>query len=87
MEVKYAGVKIQYILDCAKGDVDGWVRNGLFERDFRCGCKDCFFCKFSDFRKREYIDKVESEARRGILYSVCHNEKNKLSEQRRKMEQ
>ena len=41
-------------------------------------CKDCFFCKFSDFRKREYIDKVESEARRGVLYSVCHNEKNKL---------
>ena len=51
------------------------------------GCKDCFFCKFSDFRKREYIDKVESEARRGILYSVCHNEKNKLSQQRREKEQ
>ena len=41
-------------------------------------CKDCFFCKFSDFRKREYIDKVESEAQKGVLYSVCHNEKNKL---------
>ena len=50
-------------------------------------CKDCFFCKFSDFRKREYIDKVESEARRGVLYSVCHNEKNKLLEQRRETEQ
>ena len=62
-----------------------------FEKDASvsacCGCKDCFFCKFSDFRKREYIDKVESEARRGILYSVCHNAKNKLSEQRRKIEQ
>ena len=41
-------------------------------------CKDCFFCKFSDFRTREYIDKVESEAQKGVLYSVCHNEKNKL---------
>ena len=52
-----------------------------FEKDesvnVRCA-GDCFFCKFSDFRKREYIDRVESEARRGILYSVCHNEKNKL---------
>lgn len=39
--------------------------------------EDCFFCKFSDFRKREYIERVKSEARRGVLYSVCHNENNK----------
>ena len=50
-------------------------------------CKDCYFCKYSDFRKREYIDRVEIEARRGVLFSVCHNEKNKLSEQRRETEQ
>ena len=41
-----------------------------------CG-DDCFFCKFSDFRKREYIERVEAESRKGVLYSVCHNEKNK----------
>ena len=56
----------------------------LFEKDefsaqLCCG-EDCFFCKFSDFRKREYIERVETEARRGILYSVCHNEKNKKLE-------
>ena len=39
--------------------------------------EDCFYCKFSDFRKREYIERVETEARRGVLYSVCHNEENK----------
>ena len=50
-------------------------------------CADCFFCKFSDFRKREYIDRVECEARRGVLYSVCHNEKNKLLEKRRETKQ
>ena len=38
---------------------------------------DCFFCKFSDFRKREYIERVEREAHQGVLYSECHNEKNK----------
>ena len=52
-----------------------------FEEDaprIRLGCKkDCFFCKFSDFRKREYIAQVETESRRGVLYSVCHNDKNK----------
>ena len=41
-----------------------------------CG-DDCFFCKFSDFRKREYIEQVKTDARKGVLYSVCHNEKNK----------
>ena len=52
----------------------------FFEKDEsarRCDSEDCFFCKFSDFRKREYIERVESEARKGVLYSVCHNEKNK----------
>ncbi len=42
-----------------------------------CEFKDCFFCKFSDFRKREYIERVKNEARRDVLYSVCHNQKNK----------
>ena len=55
----------------------------FFEKDASarsCGREDCFFCKFSDFRKREYIEQVENEARRGVLYSVCHNEKNKKTE-------
>ena len=46
------------------------------EASRRCR-EDCFYCKFSDFRKREYIERLESETRRGVLYSVCHNEKNK----------
>ena len=45
-------------------------------------CKDCFFCRFSDFRKREYIERIESESRKGVLYSVCHNEKNNLEKRR-----
>ena len=52
----------------------------LFERDRsapKSSVEDCFFCKFSDFRKWEYIERVEAEARQGVLYSVCHNEKNK----------
>lgn len=41
---------------------------------------DCYFCEFSDFRKREYIERIESETQVGVLYSVCHNEKNKLKQ-------
>ena len=52
----------------------------FFEKDgsapSACGV-DCFFCKFSDFRKQEYIQRIENEARDGVLYSVCHNENNK----------
>ena len=54
----------------------------LFEKDSsapKTCSADCFFCKFSDFRKREYIQRVESEMQVGVLYSVCHNEKNKLN--------
>ena len=39
--------------------------------------EDCFFCKFSDFRKPEYIEQVKNEARKGVLYSICHNENNR----------
>lgn len=39
--------------------------------------EDCFFCKHSDFRKQEYIQQVERSGQKGVLYSVCHNEKNK----------
>ena len=52
----------------------------LFEKESAvrsCRSEDCFYCKFSDFRKREYIERVETEVRRGVLYSVCHNVKNK----------
>ena len=38
---------------------------------------DCFFCKYSDFRKPEYISRVENEAKISQLYSVCHNELNR----------
>lgn len=39
--------------------------------------EDCFFCKFSDFRKMEYIRKLEDSPEKGVLYSVCHNENNR----------
>ena len=54
----------------------------FFERDESApkSCRaDCFFCKFSDFRKREYIEKVENQALDGVLHSVCHNENNKIA--------
>ncbi len=52
-----------------------------FEKDLSApkSCsKDCYFCKFLDFRKREYIERMESKAHDGVLYSACHNEKNKI---------
>ena len=42
--------------------------------------KDCFFCRFADFRTKDFIDKVESEPKDGVWFSVCHNEKNRRTE-------
>jgi hypothetical protein len=39
--------------------------------------RDCFFCKYADFRTPEFIQRAEEEGINGKLYSVCHNEKNK----------
>ena len=52
----------------------------FFERDLaspRSCTEDCFFCKFSDFRKLDYIESLKIKSPNGILYSACHNEKNK----------
>ncbi len=39
--------KIQGMIDCAGGDVDGWVRAGRFERTMPRGCGDCFYRFFT----------------------------------------
>ena len=39
--------KIQGLIDCAEGDVDGWVRSGRFARTMRCGCRECFYRFFT----------------------------------------
>jgi hypothetical protein len=55
----------------------------FFERDRSApknSSTDCFFCRFSDFRKQEYIQRIENEVPKGVLFSACHNEKNQKSE-------
>lgn len=39
--------------------------------------KDCFFCKFADFRTPEFISSVENVPRNGKWYSICHHESNR----------
>ena len=55
-------------------------RCAFFERDPlapRSSGEDCFFCRFSDFRKPDYIEALRTKSADGVLYSACHNEKNK----------
>lgn len=56
----------------------------LWEKDTipcRNGCrKDCFFCRFADFRTEKFIRHAEDLPCGEKLYSVCHNEKNKKRE-------
>ena len=39
--------------------------------------RDCFFCKFADFRTPEFIRSVENQPENGKWYSVCHHENNR----------
>ena len=55
-----------------------WERS-LETRGLNCS-EDCYFCRYSDFRKLEYIQKQEESPQRGVLYSVCHNEKNRRND-------
>ncbi len=47
--------KIRCLLDSAKGDVDGWIRDGGFEREFACGCSDCFYRFFTHGHMHDFF--------------------------------
>ena len=52
--------KMRGLLDCADGDLDGWIRNGGFERRFRRGCGDCFYRFFTCGHMRAFFDAYRS---------------------------
>ena len=56
----------------------------LWELEARSGSfsptRDCFYCKFAEFRTREFINKVEGMPKTEKWDSVCHNEKNRKRE-------
>ena len=45
--------RIQWLLDCARGDMDRWIRTGAFERDVKQGDSRCFyrFFTYSDMHR------------------------------------
>ena len=56
----------------------------LWEKDaipsaFAC-TKDCFYCRFTDFRTEETIMRAQGTPQDAKLYSICRNEKNKREE-------
>ena len=53
----------------------------LWEKDtipsaFVC-TKDCFYCRFTDFRTEETIIRAQETPRGEKLYSICQNKENK----------
>jgi len=41
------------------------------------GAKDCFFCRYADFRKERYMTRMQGQFAKKPLYSICHHEKNR----------
>ena len=47
--------KIRSLLECAHGDVDGWVRHSEFESRFHRGCSNCFYRFFSEGQMLDFL--------------------------------
>ena len=54
--------KIQWIIDRARGDIDGWIRRGAFEDDFRPDDGRCFYRFFTHATMNAFF-----RAYRGIM--------------------
>ena len=48
--------KIGRIVECAKGDVDSWLRNGDYESDFMAGCEKSFYRLYSYDRMHGFFE-------------------------------
>lgn len=48
--------KVQHLLDCAAGDVDRWVRGGLYASRFARGDGECFYRFFTCGDMRSFLD-------------------------------
>ena len=68
--------KVQWLIDCAKGDMDRWIRSGAFERDVPPDGSRCFY-KFFTFETmngflRVYKGLMEEHGTLGgYVRSVC----------------
>ena len=85
--MRNGGVKVK----AAKYTSDGYLVVSeldscpLWEKDSVPCCAscehDCFYCAYAEFREDEFIESVCGKPPGEMLYSVCHNEKNrKLNE-------
>ena len=48
--------KIEHLLDLADGDMDRWIRKGLYEQHFTPGDKDCFYRLYNRDTMHTFFD-------------------------------
>ncbi len=48
--------KIEYLLQLSEGDMDRWLRKGLFEHEFQHGDKNCFYRLYNRDTMRTFFD-------------------------------
>ena len=47
--------KIAWLLECADGNVEGWIRNGTFARTLPCKCEQCFYRFFTQGAMHRFL--------------------------------
>lgn len=72
--------KIQYILDCSKGEVDKWLRSEQFRRDIPDN-EDCYYRLYTNHTMHEFLDSLTTMIERyGSLKDYMRHELAQVSQ-------
>ena len=70
--------KIQYILDCSKGEVEGWLTSGQFRKDIPDD-EGCYYRLYTNHTMRQFLEALTTMLREyGSMKAYIETELNKI---------
>jgi len=70
--------KIQYILDCSEGDVEGWLTSGQFRKDIPDD-EGCYYRLYTNHTMRQFLEALTTMLREyGSMKAYIETELNKI---------
>ncbi len=70
--------KIQYILDCSEGDVEGWLTSGQFRKDIPDD-ESCYYRLYTNHTMRQFLEALTTMVKEyGTMKAYIETELNKI---------
>lgn len=70
--------KIQYILDCSKGEVEGWLTSGQFRKDIPDD-EGCYYRLYTNHTMRQFLEALTTMVKEyGTMKAYIETELNKI---------